>query len=886
MQISIANAILVARLVGKSIVRRGLKMWLDFKKSNIIGCELVVNGDFKDGEDYWIFSNATLNLGGAEINNIGLSNANAFIQSTDVAVLGSTYKVTYDVLETNGKNLVIEQATSIYLETDTVGVNREVVFEWTKTTAGKLAIKRIVAETKVTIDNIRLQEVAQFAPDKSNNCNEAELFTGKALSFNGNDLVDLGANFGLTGEFTVAFWVNLANYTQAVIVGDSANADWFRINSETQYTLKINNSSSIDIVSGGSIPLSSWSRIALIRDSNNLVTLSINGIIYTNNAPTKSGDFDFTLIGSKSGTFINGLLSNVQIYNKAWVSDDAAFDYANPNNLVFNNSASSISVSNLKGYYALSEGSGSIAYDSATPIGSEEVVNGDFATDTDWTKQAGWTISGGKANVDSSVAGSTNISSDNMSVVIGKSYQVKYDVDSASGSGIRFSLGGFTEPSFTIATGTRVKIITATSTGGFLVSASSNDTLAQIDNVSVKEVSAGTITGATYDDQQTTIPQLGMMDWSKGSNLYLFSEPIIAEGPSDEVTYSNFAWQNTSGPNFTNCVLFADNTVLRYFYGATVLASTEYTISCFVIMDDLSEPDVTLVNVLGDFGFVLGGTASTGVINTNQSMGNNVWRVSKTATSGTANLTNNGVIKYVGQSSKGFKIVGLQVDPSGSLGSYIGTNGLAASNATLIQNPNDLGKDVLGNSLRLREGALNLDGSGYAEVADDSTLDFGTGDFSMEAWVKADYLNQGSSINSIVCLGGNLTATNTAALVSTGSKFGFYVGSGAEFTDSVYTKGDWYYLVGVKSAGVFFMYEDGVLQIGTTANTQSITNALPLVIGKDTSGIRQYQNLIDEPRLYNRALTQKEILNNYKVGLKDHQEGSAFSTEFSSEYGF
>ena len=34
----------------------------------------------------------------------------------------------------------------------------------------------------------------------------------------------------------------------------------------------------------------------------------------------------------------------------------------------------------------------------------------------------------------------------------------------------------------------------------------------------------GTITGATYDVAQPRIPQLGMMNWSKGSNLLTYSE--------------------------------------------------------------------------------------------------------------------------------------------------------------------------------------------------------------------------------------------------------------------------------------------------------------------------------------------------------------------------
>jgi hypothetical protein len=36
--------------------------------------------------------------------------------------------------------------------------------------------------------------------------------------------------------------------------------------------------------------------------------------------------------------------------------------------------------------------------------GAEEVTNGDFATDSDWNKDTGWTISGGTANKTGSVA--------------------------------------------------------------------------------------------------------------------------------------------------------------------------------------------------------------------------------------------------------------------------------------------------------------------------------------------------------------------------------------------------------------------------------------------------------------------------------------------------
>ena len=106
MQISIANAILVARLVGKSIVRRGLKMWLDFKKSNIIGCELVENGDFSLGDNgdwYFINEAAGSSISGDKGNIVTSSDITGFSQT--VLEVGKLYILTFDIVANNGGSI-------------------------------------------------------------------------------------------------------------------------------------------------------------------------------------------------------------------------------------------------------------------------------------------------------------------------------------------------------------------------------------------------------------------------------------------------------------------------------------------------------------------------------------------------------------------------------------------------------------------------------------------------------------------------------------------------------------------------------------------------------------------------------------------------------------
>ena len=87
------------------------------------------------------------------------------------------------------------------------------------------------------------------------------------------------------------------------------------------------------------------------------------------------------------------------------------------------------------------------------------------------------------------------------------------------------------------------------------------------------------------------------------TNLFLNSEPTSNENASGGITYESFNWFL----GFSNCIKFGDDSSLRFRYGATVSATTQYTISAFVIMDDLSEPLVGVSSVTGDFAFVCGG---------------------------------------------------------------------------------------------------------------------------------------------------------------------------------------------------------------------------------------------------------------------------------------
>jgi hypothetical protein len=112
----------------------------------------------------------------------------------------------------------------------------------------------------------------------------------------------------------------------------------------------------------------------------------------------------------------------------------------------------------------------------------ELVTNGGFATDSDWTKGAGWTISAGKAQNSGSIGGLTQTI-----LTIGKTYACTFTIDAVSNWLVGPNSISYTTPgTYTIvftATGTALRF--DTQVGGHT---------ATIDNISVKEVPANSLT--------------------------------------------------------------------------------------------------------------------------------------------------------------------------------------------------------------------------------------------------------------------------------------------------------------------------------------------------------------------------------------------------------
>lgn len=193
---------------------------------------------------------------------------------------------------------------------------------------------------------------------------------------------------------------------------------------------------------------------------------------------------------------------------------------------------------------------------------------------------------------------------------------------------------------------------------------------------------ANTVDGAgavTEDVGAKLDPAPEMVAWPLSTNLFDVSEPVdlteldVKGGVTVDVLPAR--WLNL----FNNAVAFVDNAQTRYAYQVyTVTVGVAYAFSIYVKMDDLGVPTVgNSSDPTADFLIIF---ESSGInhVDDIEAIADNVYRIKYTKTATTTN-TNFGVVKYTGQSAKGFKIVGYMLEPANFVGPYIAATGAPVS---------------------------------------------------------------------------------------------------------------------------------------------------------------------------------------------------------------
>jgi hypothetical protein len=978
----------LGRVLG--IIRKNLQLWLDFNKSEVIGSEEVVNGTFDTDLTDWV----ELDVGVMSYND-GLkitkgATGNARVQSAPNGsggnlTEGATYKLTFKVTENNDCTSLFVWTGSGYTNTNSALVVGE-TYNFIYTFSGSsysLYFNNLTANSDITLDDISLKEVTQFVMDKSPNTNNAKLFTGKALSFNGDDSVTGmsvldGYVVDSNSKFTIATTFKATSLGSEMIFSTGQNGD------NRFYLWTTGGNLHLSFGQQGSATPTTGTMPTLSVDTVYRVIVSVDGLTATVSLDglevyTRTNSLSFTLEeeltlgvhGSQAAFYYNGLLSNIQYYNKAWTASDVAFDYNNPNHLAIDNPDTSLVVTDLKGYWALSEGDGLVAYDSGSTLeedvvqngdfselGVELITNGDFSTDTDWNVNSNWSISGGVANADGT--SDLDINQGTTLATIGSSYRITYEVVSISQGEFFFKFGGI-NGEFRDSIGIYTEVVQASNTNRISLD-STHNVIGSVTNISVKQVDpnnrwnlgtgwsygddkvtcdgvgyntftqsigdlvgkklqlefeikdwvsgtirvpeakkvsgsnirysgngtyvetytaaldnlglqsalfngsitnislteitpsdhGGLVVGATYVDKQPTIPQLGMMDWAKGSNLITYSQNFAEWSVFDDVsTVANYGVSPDGTQNSFKVSSLGGGNDFTYL-SLTITASQTFTVSFFIKNIDCLKsvfwnPSESQIEI--DWNGATISSIGTGA--NFESVGNGWYKITSTSIS---NADSSYVTRFYPSKTPNagsIELFGYQLEESSSAGNYILTDGAAAIDVTTIQNPTNKGFDILGNALRLRENAFNLDGSGYAEVAISSSLTNVTNG-TIQFWLKN-------------------TKTTTFVIFnesSTTNYLGAWNGSGNFYNDS--------------ASGTITQYADSNSTV-TSAKITDGTWHLYTFTGIDLSlfdklEISNYGTgsslwldcIIDEVVVYDRVLTSKEITNNYKFGLRTH----------------
>ena len=208
------------------------------------------------------------------------------------------------------------------------------------------------------------------------------------------------------------------------------------------------------------------------------------------------------------------------------------------------------------------------------------------------------------------------------------------------------------------------------------------------------------------------------------------------------------------------------------------------------------------------------------------------------------------------------------------------TRDYALSNDGLVtQNQSNNGVPPAWTSLGKVGGAYEFDGvDDFINVNNDNNLEPGTGDFSLEYWIKR------TDTTDRIILAKSSTSTGVAWMIRYSATMFYF--DGTHRIDTTYTlpvDTDWHHVVSTldrsTSPDTGKVYVDGILNSGADQDTldgEDISNLHTFTIGKGDFGWfggKFFDGTIDEVAIYNRALSASEIRQQYRLGKYFHPDG-------------
>jgi hypothetical protein len=187
----------------------------------------------------------------------------------------------------------------------------------------------------------------------------------------------------------------------------------------------------------------------------------------------------------------------------------------------------------------------------------------------------------------------------------------------------------------------------------------------------------------------------------------------------------------------------------------------------------------------------------------------------------------------------------------------------SGTNVTNISNSNYTG--VLNNGVGFssnNNGVFTFDGSNdYISFVPNDIFNIGTGDFTLLAWHKTSYKSNYSTIMSLD--DGNGTGYLLYTSINSGVMRNWVAGVPKNGNIDICT-GVWNLIGLTRTSGLCTQYVNGVVDTTFTASGVLQISGRTLSIGQN-AGSYYYNGNISTVQIYNRALSQQEILQNYNT---------------------
>jgi len=395
----------------------------------------------------------------------------------------------------------------------------------------------------------------------------------------------------------------------------------------------------------------------------------------------------------------------------------------------------------------------------------------------------------------------------------------------------------------------------------------------------------GTISGATWTHGiGAPVAQTAVIDWNKGTNIVQNTDVSASYWSAGSQVTRTGDQESVSGL-YNSATLIEDTTTnASHWAGAAVStsASTTYVQAAFVKKKDSGIYASLRTNGAGSNSFIVFDFDSATIVGVGSDIIDSgviafsngwyrIWMKYTLAPSGiiigVSNSTSAPIPAYAG-TGIGFYADFPTLEAADEIGPALTTNGTAQTSPVLLPQGLTSGRDITGVNLFenvRKQGALNLDGNSWAEVHDNASVDVVTG-ITLECWVYFEGISQ----SGLLAKWGSTTGVDRCYMLMTGAdgKVRFYTNTDAGIDTTALSIG-WNHIVGTydKTTPIRKLYINAVEKDSDAYSTDLVVSDKPVEIGRyNYSTQYQHPGQIAQPRIYNRALTASEVLQNYNSG--------------------